>query len=134
MHQLTLPTPTAEETHLQECTQVVTNHLQVQAPHLEEVEVGNLLSHHNLPAAPQRWTLPRHPNPPKAPTPPAPWVLTAGHITPYDEFKPKILKEVDDFHGDSNDISCFFLKCELHFSVFNRHYFYHPHKVVFCVS
>ncbi len=86
------------------------------------------------PAAPQRWALPHHPAPPKAPTPPAPWVLTAGHVAPYDEFKPKILKEVDDFHGDSNDISRFFLKCELHFSVFNRHYFYHPHKVVFCIS
>ncbi len=57
------------------------------------------------PAAPQRWTLPRHPAPPKAPTPPAPWQLAIGNIAPYDEFKPKILKEVDDFHGDSNDIS-----------------------------
>ncbi len=75
------------------------------------------------PATPQRWALPRHPAPPKAPTPPAPWVLTAGHVAPYNEFKPKILKEVNDFHGDSNDISRFFLKCELHFSVFNRHYF-----------
>ncbi len=45
------------------------------------------------PAASQQWALPRHPVPPKAPTPPAPWVLTAGHVTPYDEFKPKILKE-----------------------------------------
>ncbi len=86
------------------------------------------------PAAPQQWALPCHPAPLKAPTPPAPWVLTAGHIAPYNEFKPKILKEVNDFHGDSNDISRFFLKCKLHFSVFNRHYFYHPHKVVFCVS
>ncbi len=86
------------------------------------------------PAAPQRWALPHHPAPPKAPTPPAPWVLTAGNVAPYDEFKPKILKEVDDFHGDSNDISHFFQKCELHFGVFNREFFYPSHKVIFCVS
>ncbi len=86
------------------------------------------------PAAPQQWALPHHPAPPKAPTPPAPWVLTTGNVAPYDEFKPKILKEVDDFHGDSNDISRFFQKCELHFSLFNRHFFYPPHKVIFCIS
>ncbi len=86
------------------------------------------------PAAPQRWTLPHHPTLPKAPTPPAPWVLTAGNIAPYDEFKPKILKEVDDFSGDSNDITRFFQKCELHFGLYNRHFFYPPHKVIFCVS
>ncbi len=86
------------------------------------------------PAAPQRWALPRHPAPPKAPTPPAPWVLTTGHVAPYNEFKPKILKEVDDFHGDSNDISHFFQKCELHFGLFNHHFFYPPHKVIFCIS
>ncbi len=66
------------------------------------------------PAPPQRWVLLRHPAPPKAP-----WVLTNGHVAPYDNFKPKILKEVDDFKGDSTDISRFFLKCELHFKVFN---------------
>ncbi len=86
------------------------------------------------PAAPQRWTLLRYPAPPKAPTPPAPWQLAVGNVAPYDEFKPKILKEVDDFHGDSNDISRFFLKCELHFDLYNRHYRYPPHKVIFCVS
>ncbi len=86
------------------------------------------------PAAPQQWALPRHPAPPKAPTPPAPWQLTTGNVAPYDEFKPKILKEVDDFHGDSNDISQFFQKCKLHFGLFNRHFFYPPHKVIFCIS
>ncbi len=57
------------------------------------------------PATPQRGTLLRYPAPPKAPTPPLPWQLVTGNVAPYDEFKPKILKEVDDFHGDSNDIS-----------------------------
>ncbi len=57
------------------------------------------------PTPPVRWVLPCHPAPPKAPTPPVPWVLTMGNVTPYDNFKPKILKEVDDFKGDSNDIS-----------------------------
>ncbi len=86
------------------------------------------------PAPPQRWALPCHPAPPKAPTPPAPWVLTAGNVAPYNDFKPKILKEVNNFKGDSNDISQFFLKCELHFEVFNQHFRYPPHKVIFCIS
>ncbi len=86
------------------------------------------------PAPPIRWQLPRLPVPPKAPTPPVPWVLTQGNTAPYDDFKPKILKEVDDFKGDSNDITQFFLKCELHFELFNRHFYYPPHKVIFCVS
>ncbi len=86
------------------------------------------------PAPPQLWALPHHPAPPKAPTPPTPWVLTTGNVAPYDEFKPKILKEVDDFKGDSTDITRFFQKCELHFKLFNWHFFYPPHKVIFCVS
>ncbi len=68
------------------------------------------------------------------PDPPVPWQLVDGAVAPYDEFKPRILKEVDDFKGDSDDISRFFLKCELHFDVFNRHYRHPPHKVIFCVS
>ncbi len=86
------------------------------------------------PIAPQTWTLPRHSALIEPPSLPAPWVLNTGDVSPYDDFKPKILKEVDDFSGDSNDISCFFLKCELHFDLFNRHFWYHPHKVIFCVS
>ncbi len=57
------------------------------------------------PVAPIRWVLLCHPAPPKAPTPPVPWVLTDGNIAPYDDFKPKILKEVDNFKGDSSNIS-----------------------------
>ncbi len=67
------------------------------------------------PPAPIRWVLPCHPAPPKAPTPPVPWVLTNGNVASYDDFK-----------GDSNDISRFFLKCELHFKLFNRHFRYPP--------
>ncbi len=76
------------------------------------------------PAPPIRWVLPQHPAPPKAPTPPVPWVLTDRNVAPYDNFKPKILKEVDDFKGDSSDISRFFLKYKLHFKLFNRHFHY----------
>ncbi len=86
------------------------------------------------PATPIRWVLLCHPAPPKAPTPPVPWVLTDRNVAPYNNFKPKILKEVNDFKGDSNDISQFFLKCELHFELFNRHFRYPPHKVIFCIS
>ncbi len=94
--------------------------------HQEEVVGGQPAQPPQPPAAPQRWTLPHYPAPPKAPTPPAPWQLAVGNIAPYDEFKPKILKEVDDFHGDSNDIAQFFQKCELHFDLHNRHYRYPP--------
>ncbi len=118
-----------------ERTQLATDHSQVRTrPYQEEVEVDNLLSHHNLPPhlsdGHYRVILHRQ----KHPLLPAPWVLTAGNVAPYDEFKPKILKEVDDFNGDSNDITRFFQKCELHFGLFNRHFFYPPHKVIFCVS
>ncbi len=92
----------------------------------EEVEVDHLLKPLQPPVPPVRWALPRHPAPPKPPTPPIAWVLTQGNVAPYDDFKPKILKEVDDFKGDSNDISQFFLKCELHFKIFNRHFWYPP--------
>ncbi len=86
------------------------------------------------PAPPPRYVLPRYPAPPQMPDPPVPWQLVDGAVAPYDEFKPKILKEVDDFKGDSDDITRFFLKCELHFDLFNRHYRHPPHKVIFCVS
>ncbi len=86
------------------------------------------------PAPPPRYALPRYPTLPQMPDPPVPWQLVDGAIAPYDEFKPKILKEVDDFKGDSDDITCFFLKCKLHFYVFNRHFWHPPHKVIFCVS
>ncbi len=71
------------------------------------------------PVVPQRWALPQHPALLKPHDPPAPWVLTAGDVTPYNDFKPKILKEVDNFNRDSNDISRFFIKCELHFNLFH---------------
>ncbi len=71
------------------------------------------------PALPPRYALPCYPAPPQMPDPPVPWQLVDGAVAPYDEFKPKILKEVDDFKGDSDDITRFFLKCELHFDVFN---------------
>ncbi len=86
------------------------------------------------PALPPRYALPRYPAPPQMPDPPVPWQLVNGAVAPYDEFKPKILKEVDDFKGDSDDITRFFLKCKLHFDVFNRHYRHPPHKVIFCIS
>ncbi len=86
------------------------------------------------PDPPQQWTLPCLPAPIKPPTPPAAWELTTGNVAPYDELKPKVLKEVDDFNRDSDKISQFFLKCELHFELFNHHFRYHPHKVIFCIS
>ncbi len=86
------------------------------------------------PAAPQRWTLLRYPAPPKAPTPPAPWQLAIRNVAPYDEFKPKILKEVDDFHGDSNDISRFFQSVNYTLTCIIGTTDTPPHKVIFCIS
>ncbi len=71
---------------------------------------------------------PTTPHTTKSSTPPVPWVLTQGNTAPHDDFKPKILKEVNDFKGDSNNITRFFLKCELHFELFNRHFYYPPIK------
>ncbi len=56
------------------------------------------------PMAPGRWTLPQLPAPPKPPTPPAQWVLMQGNTAPYNNLKPKILKEVNDFEGESTNI------------------------------
>ncbi len=54
-----------------------------------------------------------------------------GNTAPYDEPKPKILKEVNDFKGESTNISCFFLQCKMHIFLFNQHFCYSPHKVIF---
>ncbi len=53
------------------------------------------------PAPPQQWALLCQPAPLKAPTPPARWVLTSRNTAPYNNFKPKILKKVDNFLGVS---------------------------------
>ncbi len=69
---------------------------------------GQLLQQPAQPPQPPpllRWLLPHHPAPQGPPDPTAPWVLAARDVTPYDDFKPKILKEVDDFKGDSNNIT-----------------------------
>ncbi|PBK63900.1 hypothetical protein ARMSODRAFT_1023546 [Armillaria solidipes] len=91
-----------------------------------------------LPAPPARtiptWNLPRFPLPLKPPTPPAPWILTTGNTSPYDDLKPKILKDVENFKGVSLDISRFFSQCEMHFNLYNRHFRHHPHQVLFCIS
>ncbi len=125
-----LSSPMSGDRHLQGRTPTVMNH----SPEPTHQEADNPLNHCNPLQDPQGGH--SHASPPRKshPAPPAPWVLTTGDIAPYDDFKPKILKEVDDFNGDSNNISCFFLKCELHFNLFNHTFGYHSHKVIFCVS
>ncbi len=44
-----------------------------------------------------------------------------------------MVKVPDDFLGDSNDIARFFSQCDMYFLIFNQHFYYHPHKVIFCV-
>ncbi len=123
-HRSLVPSPTPGDRDHQECIHVATYHLLGQIHHQEEAVADNPLNHHNLRFPQSDGQLLRHPALPKAPTPPIPWVLIDRNVAPYDDFKPKILKEVDNFKGDSNDISWFFLKCELHFELFNRHFWY----------
>ncbi len=40
----------------------------------------------------------------------------------------------DNFNGNSNDIACFFSQCDMYFLVFNQHFYYRAHKVIFCTS
>ncbi len=86
------------------------------------------------PAGPPRWAPPRYPPPPGPPDPPAPWVLDAANLGPWASLKPEMVKVPDDFNGDSNDIARFFSQCDMYFSIFNQHFYYHPHKVIFCAS
>ncbi len=86
------------------------------------------------PLGPPRWAPPRYPPPPGPPDPPAPWVLDAANLGPWASLKPEMVKVPDDFHGDSNDIARFFSQCDMYFSIFNQHFYYHPHKVIFCAS
>ncbi len=87
-----------------------------------------------VPAHPQRWVPPRYPSPPKPPDPPAPWVLDANDQGPWSALKPTMVKEPDNFNGDSNDIARFFSQCDMYFLVFNQYFRHHPHKVIFCTS
>ncbi len=87
--------------------------------------------HHS---GPPRWAPPRYPPPPGPPDPPAPWVLDTANLGPWASLKPEMVKVPDDFHGDSNDIARFFSQCDMYFSIFNQHFYHHPHKVIFCAS
>ncbi len=86
------------------------------------------------PDIPQRWAPPRYPPPPGPPDPPAPWVLDAANLGPWASLKPEMVKVPDNFNGNSNDIARFFSQCDMYFSIFNQHFYYHPHKVIFCAS
>ncbi|PBK90271.1 hypothetical protein ARMGADRAFT_1083133 [Armillaria gallica] len=83
---------------------------------------------------PRRWGPPRYPPPPGPPDPPAPWNLDPNNQGPWANLKPNMVKEPDNFNGDSNDIARFFSQCDMYFSVFNQYFRYHPHKVIFAAS
>ncbi len=86
------------------------------------------------PIAPMRWAPPCHPSPLKPPDPPDPWILTRDEPGPWGALKPNMVKEPDNFNGNSNDIAQFFSQCDMYFSVFNQYFQQHPHKVIFCTS
>ncbi len=87
-----------------------------------------------IPVVPLRWAPPRYLSPPKLPDPPTPWVLAADDQGPWAALKPNMVKEPENFNGDSNDIARFFSQCDMYFSVFNQYFQHHPHKVIFCAS
>ncbi|PBK86726.1 hypothetical protein ARMGADRAFT_1086231 [Armillaria gallica] len=78
---------------------------------------------------PRWWALP-----PPPPDPPAPWNLVPDNQGPWAALKPNMVKEPENFNGDSNDIARFFSQCDMYFSVFNQYFRYHPHKVIFAAS
>ncbi len=86
------------------------------------------------PSGLRRWAPPRYPPLPGPPDPPALWTLDAANLGPWASLKPEMVKVPDDFNGDSNDIARFFSQCDMYFSIFNQHFYYHPHKVIFCAS
>ncbi|PBK91055.1 hypothetical protein ARMGADRAFT_1082284 [Armillaria gallica] len=83
---------------------------------------------------PRRWAPPRYPPPPPPPDPPAPWNLDPNNQGLWANLKPNMVKEPDNFNGDSNDIARFFSQCDMYFSIFNQYFRYHPHKVIFAAS
>ncbi|PBK79087.1 hypothetical protein ARMGADRAFT_1093471 [Armillaria gallica] len=83
---------------------------------------------------PRCWAPPRYPPPPPLPDPPAPWNLDQNNQGPWANLKPNMVKEPENFNGDSNDIARFFSQCDMYFSVFNQYFRYHPHKVIFAAS
>ncbi len=74
------------------------------------------------PVVPMRWAPPHHPSLPKPPDPPDPWILIRDEPGPWGMLKPNLVKEPDNFNGDSNDISRFFSQCDMYFSVFNQYF------------
>ncbi|PBK90593.1 hypothetical protein ARMGADRAFT_1082851 [Armillaria gallica] len=83
---------------------------------------------------PRWWGPPCYPPPPGPPDPPAPWNLDPNNQGLWANLKPNMVKELDNFNGDSNDIARFFSQCDMYFSVFNQYFRYHPHKVIFAAS
>ncbi len=57
-----------------------------------------------------------------------------ANLGPWATLKPEMVKVPDNFNGDSNDIARFFSQCDMYFLIFNQHFYYHPHKVIFCAS
>ncbi len=101
-----MPSLTSEDRHHQEHTLPGTYHSPEVAGVPELVEVGGPPTQPLQPPAPPQdmrshAILSHH----KCQDPPVPWQLVDGAVAPYDEFKPKILKEVDDFKGNSDDIT-----------------------------
>lgn len=83
---------------------------------------------------PPRWVPPRYPSPPKPPDLPNPWILDENNQGLWSALKPVIVKEPDNFNGDSSDITWFFSQCDMYFAIFNQYFCHHPHKVIFCAS
>ncbi len=61
------------------------------------------------PVISQKWAPPQYPPPPPPPDPLAPWVLDEHNQGPWAALKPSMVKEPENFNGNSNDIARFLL-------------------------
>ncbi|PBK58683.1 hypothetical protein ARMSODRAFT_1028052 [Armillaria solidipes] len=86
------------------------------------------------PADPNLRSLPRGPGPPMPPEPPVAWAIAASQDNPWNELKPKIVREPAPFKGESADIGRFFNHCEMYFELHQHWLTSSPHRVVFCAS
>ncbi|SJL13538.1 uncharacterized protein ARMOST_16982 [Armillaria ostoyae] len=85
-------------------------------------------------ADPKLRSLPRGLGTPIPPDPLNPWLVDPAGTNPWNELKPKIVREPAPFKGESVDIQRFFNQCEIYFELHQHWLTSSPHRVVFCTS
>ncbi|SJL13537.1 uncharacterized protein ARMOST_16981 [Armillaria ostoyae] len=83
---------------------------------------------------PKLRSVPRGPGAPMPPDLPNPWDIGTTQTNPWNELKPKIVREPAPFKGESVDVRRFFNQCEMYFKLHQHWLTSSPHRVVFCAS